>query len=482
MATSRELKAAIATNRFGLGARPGEIDEARSDPEGYLLAQIQAGGADQPQYNPMPSWDRINQFRDFQQERRQGRRQQAEAGAPPAPRPGRRTNANDPTPPGRDPVQIAGRMIREGTAVDFLARFRMGARTGASFRERWALFWANHFTVSGVKLVTAVVVGPYEQEAIRPKVFDTFENLLVSAIVHPAMLLYLDQAQSMGPNSPGAAYVRRQLRGGGLNENLAREILELHTVGINGGYTQADVTEFARALTGWSVGGPNERTDRQGKFVYRGIIHEPGDRTVMGKSYRNTGGDQALAVLSDLAANPATARHLATKIARHFVSENPHPSLVAKLEATYLRTGGRLDELARTLITTPEAWEPQAQKFKTPYDFLISTWRTTGTEPNDIRNLAPTLTAMGQKPFSAPSPKGWPEENANWAAPDAIIKRLAYSEAFAAIAANTMEPMATAQATLGAQLSDPTATAIRRAETRAEGLAILLMSPEFQRR
>ncbi|MFO1012467.1 MAG: DUF1800 family protein [Caulobacteraceae bacterium] len=482
MATSRDLKAAIATNRFGLGARPGEIDAAKSDPEGYLLAQIQTGGADQPQPNGMPSWERINQFRVFQRDRRQNRNQQAAAGASPPPRPGRRGDADGPVPPERDPVQIAGRMIRLGPAVDFLARFQMGARTGASFRERWALFWANHFTVSGVKLVTAVVVGPYEQEAIRPHVFDTFENLLVAATVHPAMLLYLDQAQSTGPNSLGAAYVRRQQGGGGLNENLAREILELHTVGINGGYAQADVTEFARALTGWSVGGPNEAGDRQGKFIYRPIIHEPGARTVMGKSYPNTGGQQALAVLKDLAASPATARHLATKIARHFVSEDPPASLVARLEQSYLRTGGRLDELARTLVTAPEAWEPTPQKFKNPYDFLISAWRTSGSQPNNIQNLAPILTAMGQKPFSAPSPKGWPEENANWAAPDAIIKRLAYAEGFANAAAAYMEPTATAQAALGASLSDPTATAIRRAETRAEGLAILLMSPEFQRR
>ena len=179
-------------------------------------------------------------------------------------------------------------MIRQGAGADFLARVRLGATTDAGFRERWALFWANHFTVSAQKLVTANLVGPFEQEAIRPHVFGRFEDLLVASSSHPAMLLYLDQAQSIGPDSPLGAAGRSWFgkKPSGLNENLAREIMELHTVGVEAGYSQADVTEFARAMTGWSIGGFRNAPGAQGRFLFREEAHEPGARMVMGKPLR----------------------------------------------------------------------------------------------------------------------------------------------------------------------------------------------------
>jgi uncharacterized protein (DUF1800 family) len=470
---SKDLMASIAATRFGLGARPGEIDAARSDPQAWLSRQIVGRGADGGVADYELSAGRIAEFRNFRADRRDMRQDSAEA------------MKKGETPPDRDPVQIAGRMIREGAAEDFLARARNAASTDAAFRERWAMFWCNHFTVSGVKLITAVTVGPFEAEAIRPRVFGKFEDLLIASSAHPAMLLYLDQAQSTGPNSRvGMALQKRpnpRNRGGGLNENLAREILELHTVGVDGGYSQTDVTEFARCMTGWSVGNQRE-PEKFGKFVFRQYAHEPGDRTVMGKRYRDNGVDQAAAVMKDLAANPKTARFVCGKIARHFVADVPPPELVADLEKAWLSSGGHLGEVARALIASPNAWTPEPQKFKTPYEFIISSYRLIGGQPGAIEHLAPTLNGLGMKAYSPPSPKGWPDEGAYWATPDALIKRMAWAESFSAVVAPERDPDALARSALGARLSERTGKAVARAESRPEALSLLLMSPEFQRR
>ena len=249
------------------------------------------------------------------------------------------------------------------TGEEILARTRLAASTDAGFRERWTLFWANHFTVAAKGLAETAAVGPFEREAIRPHVFGRFEDLLVAASSHPGMLLYLDQTQSIGPNSVAAG---RRAGKGGLNENLGREILELHTVGAGAGYTQSDVTEFARALTGWSMGGANGPEQEQGAFLYRANFHEPGERVVMGRRYPDKGGDQALEILKDLAADPHTADHIARKLAIHFIADDPQPSLVAKLRGAFLASHGDLSHVATVLVAAPEAWDPTPRKFKTP--------------------------------------------------------------------------------------------------------------------
>ncbi|HYE46238.1 MAG TPA: DUF1800 family protein [Caulobacter sp.] len=470
MALSKDMRAAVAATRFGLGARPGELAEAAGDPQGWLAAQIVGRGADLGLPTSELSAKRITDLRVFRQDRRQMR--QEEAGP-----------AEGEVSPDRDPVRLAGRMIRETGAEDFLQRARLAATTPAAFRERWALFWCNHFTVSGVKLVTATTVGPFEREAIRPRVFGRFEELLIASTAHPAMLLYLDQAQSIGPNTPAVASLKRRpqaRRLGGLNENLAREVLELHTVGVGGGYTQADVTEFAYCLTGWSVGGPREG-ERSGRFVFRQAAHEPGPRTVMGRRYADDGVNQAAAVMKDLAAHPRTARFVCAKLARHFVADNPPAALVADLERAWLASGGHLAEVARALIDSPHAWAPEAAKLKTPYEFVISGYRAIGGQPAAIEHLA-VLRGLGQQPFAPPSPKGWPDEAAHWAAPDALVKRMNWAEAFSAAVAPERDPEAIARQALGARLTEPVARAVARAESRPEALSLLLMSPEFQRR
>lgn len=458
---SKDLMAAVAVTRFGLGARPGEIEAAKADPQGWLTAQVRRQGADLPQGDGENAAQRFVWMRDFQEQRRMERQSKngdaAQQGAA---------------------FMDAQRELREKTQGDFLARAQLGASTPNGFAERWALFWANHFTVSSTKQITSVLVGPFEREAIRPHVFGRFEDLLTASSTHPAMLTYLDQAQSVGPDSPAMA--RRKQGRRGLNENLAREILELHTVGVDAGYTQAEVTEFARALTGFSIGRDNE--DRVGAFVFRANTHEPGARKILGKTYAEGGENQGRAILKALAADPRTARHISRKLARHFVSDTPPPTLAARLEKRWLDTGGDLSEVAKALIASPEAWDPTPAKFKTPYEFTLSTWRLLGAEPSAYQRIAPILTGMGQRPFYAPSPKGWPEEAGAWASPDGLIKRMQWTQGMAAAAADRADPNALAVQALGARLTDPVAKAVSRAETRREAFALLVMSPEFQRR
>ena len=463
-----DIDAAIAVTRFGLGARPGEIAEAARDPRGYLKAQIRRQGADLFRTDGETTNQRLAEFRDYRRERAMAR------DARPA--------AADGKPVQDDAVKAARRFIRQNAAGDVLGRVQLAAETTASFRERWALFWANHFTVSATKVQTATLVGPFENEAIRPHAFGRFADLLGAAETHPAMLVYLDQVQSVGPNSRAAQFQRRRgPRSPGLNENLAREILELHTVGVDGGYAQADVTEFARALTGLSIAGPRD-AGVQG-VVFRPQAHEPGERTVMGARYPEGGKEQAAAVLADLASKPQTALFICTKLARHFVADDPPPALVARLEKTWLSTQGDLARVAETLVDAPEAWAPCPAKFKTPYEFVISSYRALGQEPQDLGQVNAALAGLGQRPFGAPSPKGWPDEAGPWAASDALVKRMQFAQQLgSALGPRVQDPAALAEQTLGARLSPASAKAISRAESRPEAVALLLMIPEFQRR
>ena len=459
--SQNDLAAAIAVTRFGLGARPGEIDAAKADPRGFLKAQIRPEGADQPEGMLAPSGENLAVFDRLRRERKDLK---ADGDA------------------AQELKQVQAQ-IRDIAITEMAARGRLAAATPAGFRERWTLFWANHFTVSATKGQVAPIVGSFEREAIRPRVFGRFHDMLLASSRHPAMLLYLDQSASAGPNS-----VFGQRRKAGLNENLAREIMELHTLGVDGGYTQADVTEFARALTGWSVSrgrdGAANDPGALGSFMFRPITHEPGDRHVLGRDYRGEGETQGLAILADLAAHPATARHIARKLAIHFVADDPPPALVARLEQSFRSTGGRLDVLAATLIDSPEAWTPEAAKYKSPYEFIVSSWRAAGAAPelDKPQRFAGSMTALGQRPFSPPSPKGWPDDAAEWASPDGLVKRIAWAETAANAMPPGMDPNKIAADALGARLGPQSAAAIARAETRREAYAVLLMSPEFQRR
>jgi len=467
--------AAIAVTRLGLGARPGEIDRVAADPRGWAVAQIRRDGAPQPTGDFTPSDRRMTEFLAYQTSQAQSRTDGATG------------DAAEPTAAAtRQARQAERRDITEDTAQAFLARARLGAETERGFAERWALFWANTLTVSAVRFSSGAFIDQYEREAIRPNVFGRFEDLAIAAEQHPAMLLYLDQVRSAGPDS--RAGTRRKV---GLNENLAREMLELHTVGADAGYTQADVTELARALTGWSTPG---RQDPQGArqsarqievgrngFVFRANIHEPGGRTVLGKTYPQAGKAQGEAILRDLARHPATAKRLSRRIAAHFVSDTPPERLVARLEAAWTESDGDLTQVARALVEAPETWTPQLAKIKTPYEFIVSTHRALNSRPERILPLRQALVTMGQPPFAAPSPEGWPDTAAYCAGPDALVKRLNWARSAAAVARLSDVDAAAADA-LGDRLSERTRLAVARAESRTEALTLLLMSPEFQRR
>jgi uncharacterized protein (DUF1800 family) len=495
--SDNEMTGAVAVSRFGLGARPGELTAAVADPKAWLKAQIDRQGADQPPGLLPNSRDRFQAYlaaridaQGLKREAAAVAEQQAMAAPGGAMNP--MSEAAAPAqdmaaaaPVGQSPLdrlkaerRAAQKPLRDGIAAEILARAQLAATTPAPFRERWALFWFNHFTVSTAKAAAAVLVGPFEREAIRPHVFGRFEDLLYASSTHPAMLMYLDQERSTGPDSLGG-----MRRNAGLNENLAREIMELHSVGADSGYTQADVTEFARALTGYSIGVERDGDAMVGRPLYRPQLHEPGARTVMGRRYPDTGQGQARAILADLAASPHTADHIARKLAIHFVADDPPPALIARLRGAYLDSGGDLAVVATALIDAPEAWSPAPTKFKRPYEFVISSYRVAGAAPADPdRELIQPLTTMGERPMAAPQPNGWSEQAGDWTAPDAIVKRLNWSAAFAAVHAPPEAPLQVADGALGARLSATTRLAVMRAESRPEAMTLLLMSPEFQRR
>ena len=456
------LDAAIAVTRFGLGARPGELDEARGDPRGWLGAQIRREGADLP---TAANGSALPSAQDRYQALVASRAAEKAAGADVAER------------------KAALQPLHDATDDEVLARAVLASTTPAPFRERWTLFWANHFSVSTVKgEELQATAAAFEREAIRPHVFGRFEDLLVASSTHPAMLMYLDQPNSVGPDSPAG---RKRAAAGhpvGLNENLGREIMELHTLGAEAGYSQADVTEFARALTGWSMGGGGAPVERQGAYLYKPEAHEPGERRVFGRVYAPGEEAQARAALADLAASPHTSTHVARKLAAHFTADDPPPALVRRLDRAFHDSGGDLSIVAASLVEAPEAWSSAPAKLKTPYEFVVSTYRALGYVPQDPRrDVFNPLGALGQRPLAARQPNGWSDLAADWAAPDAVIKRMSWARNVCGAQAPD-DPVRLADAALGARLSPATQTAVRRAETRPQAATLLFMSPEFQRR
>lgn len=376
----------------------------------------------------------------------------------------------------RNAARKAMRAILHDAAT---ARLRHAIVTPTPFAERLVHFWTNHFAVSSEKLGVAPLAGAYEAEAIRPHLMGRFSDMLMAVQSHPAMLLYLDQAQSIGPNSQrGARIAQRGRRQAGINENLAREILELHTMGVRSGYSQADVREFAYALTGWSIGGLRGGPPGGNHgFVFNESTHEPGERTILGKSYRATGVKQARSILTDLAAHPATARHIATKMARHFVADDPPAELVARLERQFLESDGNLPDLYRELINAPEAWNRKQLKFTTPFDWTVASLRALQLHDVPARNIDGLLRNLGQELWKPGAPAGFEDRATRWAAPDALYRRVEAADRLARFT-GAIDPRALALQIYGELLTETTSTALRRAESPAEAMALLLVSPE----
>lgn len=402
----------------------------------------------------------------------------------------------DAEPPGAgaDPVARARRFARRQGRDHYVsavaARTLAAVQSPAPFVERLVHFWANHFAVSADKLTTIGLAGTLEFEAVRPHVLGRFGDMLHAVERHPAMLLYLDQAQSVGPNSVAGKAAGRRARQIGLNENLAREILELHTLGVRTGYGQSDVTEFARAMTGWTVAGLGRGAGARlagtvgpaGRFVFAPRLHEPGSRSLLGRSWPQQGEAQAAAVLDHLASHPATARHLATKLARHFAGDAPPESLVARLETAFLESKGDLPSVYRVLIDSPECWVPAPVKFKTPWEWTVSALRALGTRELPAMAASQLLVQLGQPVWRPGSPAGWDDVAASWAGPDAILRRVEAAERMAQRTRDAIDPRTRAAELFPDALSAATAQAIARAESPGQGLALLLVSPEFMRR
>lgn len=477
------INAAIALNRFGLGARPS--DTVPTSPSDWLKYQIGKYNPAFPGIASQPSRANIAaSFREYQLDRKEVRVARKDVAAAMA--------AEDV--PQIDPAKIEKVVNTLRLQYMAAADARIDAAIGSdtAFAERLVHFWSNHFAVSIDKLPVLALAGDYEFTAIRPNIMGKFSDLLFAAVTHPAMLLYLDQAQSIGPNSPLANRVAaRSNRELGLNENLSREILELHTLGVRTVYDQKDVTEFARAMTGYTVGGmakgPIQRFMAQngmdGDSQFFAAIHEPGERNVIGRRYSQQGEAQARAILSDIAAHPATAKHIATKLAQHFAADVPPPALVARLEKSFLESAGNLPHLYRTLIDSPEMWLPKQLKFKSPWDWVVSSLRALDVRdlPNS-RQSVNLLAQLGQPIWKPGSPAGFSDTTENWAGGAALMRRVEIASRMAERSANRVDARTLAPRILPGQLTAMTAESIARAESPSQGLALMLLSPEFLRR
>ncbi len=384
-------------------------------------------------------------------------------------------------------TRLARRARGDVRAQQVAARAEVAARSDTPFAERLVHFWTNHFAVSAANNKVRDLTASHEFERIRPRIMGSFADLLESAALTPAMLVYLDQFNAFGPAS--VAMQRRVARGrakGGsqVNENLAREILELHTLGVNGGYDQADIIELAKALTGWSIKTNSNPRGAQlfgDGSAFFAVRHEPGARQVMGRRYSADGADQARRILRDLATHPATAKHIATKLARHFTADMPAPSLIAILEQAFLTSGGDLPTVYQALIGARESWVSRPRKFRTPWEWLIAIHRGTGATIPARRQFTNLLRDFGQPAWEPPSPAGFDDIASAWAGPDALMRRVNAANAYSNRAGN-MDARALAQQWFPHSLSNATSTAIARAESPQQGIALLLVSPEMMRR
>jgi uncharacterized protein (DUF1800 family) len=484
MVRDPKAEAALALHRFGFGPRVGSIAAIASDPRAALIAELDRPGAGRiADSDLLTSGEAARAAFNFRQERKAQRLAEraqreaaknapaaaAEKAAPAPPTEMAQGAAPAPTKPNPQPGVPQQLYLEE-------AKVRIDAALGADlgFVERLVWFWSNHFCVSADKGPVRALAGAYEREAIRAHVLGRFADMLTAVESHPAMLIYLDNARSIGPESIGG---RNQHKG--LNENLAREILELHTLGVRTVYSQADVTNFAKIITGWSIIPPRQDPERGGEFTFNPRMHEPGAQTVIGRTYLEGGIEQGKAVLADLARHPATARHVAGKLARAFVADVPPPALVDRLTKRFLDTDGNLKELARTLVSAPEAWAAPRSKLKPPGTWFVAALRAIGITPPDIRPVIQAQNMLGEPLWRPPAPKGFADDSTAWM--DGIAERVDVANQLAGRVAALVDPAAAVETALGPLASTETRQTITRAASRPQALALLLMASEFQR-
>jgi uncharacterized protein (DUF1800 family) len=528
---ARDSQAAlVALNRFGFGARgggSGDFINAASDPRGFVKAELdRPNGAllEAPGLQPTPAL--AQEVFAYQLEQKQAREAAAKSGAAPPPEANPAPSAADgkmerrnlsldrmamemsPKEPVQEsvkqpakasaenanaamtaadamqpntqkpPPQPPQNVIQKTFRAEALARLQRASLVDCGFTERLVVFWSNHFCISANKGGLARMwAGSFEREAIRPHVLGRFADMLKAVEQHPAMLYFLDNQQSLGPDSRAG-----QNRNRGLNENLAREIMELHTLGVGGGYSQDDVTSLARIITGWTFAGRQGKLGTPGVFVFNANAHQPGPQRLLGQLYEDNGVAQGEAALAFMARHPSTAKFIASKFARHFVADDPPQALVARLQDVFGKTDGDLKALATALLDSDEAWQAPPTKLRSPYEFVVATGRLLSQMPQDPSRYLGGLNLLGQPLWSPAGPNGFADTNAAWAAPEGLKLRLDISAQVASRLADSVDPRDLLELTAGDAASPETRRTIERAESRQQALALLLMSPEFQRR
>ena len=470
MSLDANATAALALHRFGFGPRAGSIAAVASDPRGALLAELDKPGIGQivnaELMTAAKSSTAAFNFRQERQARLIAQKQAADERATS----GASMESMEAKPDA--PIPAAEAIPQQIFLREAKARLDAAIAPEIGFVERMIWFWSNHFCVSADSTIS--MTGAYEREAIRPLVLGRFADMLLASAGHQAMLFYLDNWRSIGPKSTAGLVATR-----GLNENLAREILELHTLGVRSVYTQEDVTSFAKVLTGWTIIPAPGNPEHGGEFVFNPRSHEPGPQTVIGKVYAQPDVTQGRAALADIARHPATAAHVARKLARHFAADEPPPALVERLTKCFLDTDGNLKEIAKALIAAPETWSIERVKLKRPSEWLISAWRGLGVDPP----AQPALQAMGylgERMWRPNAPQGFADVQAAWI--DGLAQRLDIANRIASLVQERIEPDAFVETALGSLASGETRQTIARADSRQQALTLAMMSPEFQRR
>lgn len=410
---TEEQRAVHVLNRLGYGPRPGELEKVvamgvdhyidlQLNPEKIRLPNELLDRLDTLTSQDMPAGDLLAEFRAANKAVKDGDED------------------------AKNKRKETFKLITEQTAEARLAR---AINSPAQLEEVMVDFWFNHFNVYENKGFDRALVPSYERDAIRPYVLGHFGDMLKATAKHPAMLYYLDNWQSV---APGFKPLSPNQKADGLNENYAREVMELHTLGVDGGYTQKDVTELARMLTGWTFE-PNKMENGGATFHFAPRRHDDGDKDWLGKHIGPRGEKEGEWALEVLAMHPATARHISYQLAQYFVNDDPSPVLVDKLTKRYLETQGDIREVLRTLFASKEFWDPAQldSKFKTPYQYVVSAARATGMNIANIRPLLNVLRQLGMPLYGCPTPDGYKNTEVAWLNPDAMTRRITFATALA---------------------------------------------------
>jgi hypothetical protein len=407
----QDLKALHVLNRLTYGPAPGDLQKLRAmGVEKFIQMQLA------PESIPLPP--KLRRQLESLDTLRMGPVELFREYGPP--RAGRHQKP--------DPEEIKAARQRARIILEQAVQARLWRATESprQLQEVMVDFWYNHFNVYAAKGLDHLWAGAYEEQAIRPYALGRFRDLLEATAHHPAMLFYLDNWQNTAPDSPGA-----RGRFEGINENYARELMELHTLGVNGGYTQGDVIALAHIFTGWGLGRP--RDGGKGGFYFDPRRHDFSDKTFLGRAIKGAGEAEGEQALDMLARSPATAHHISHELAQYFVADDPPAALVGRLSARFLATDGDIRAVLDTLFHSPEFWDRKyyGNKFKSPYRYVVSAVRATGVDVVNIRPLYGMLMQLGMPLYACLTPDGYPDTRAAWLNPDAMTRRISFATALA---------------------------------------------------